>query len=144
MIEIIPPPAIATGQTLKQRVVWRCPNPACVENIGIMCPSDPLQLNQPGVKYFEFFGDYPECPKCGMGAPTVQKRALIHLLLRDAKGPIVGDQGFRWKMACDPRRTHLATENNGEAATGDSTCANCPGCLSAANGIVISGQQIKI
>lgn len=144
MIEIVPPPDIATGQTLKQPTIWRCPNPECVSPVGIVDHTDPLRLNQPGVRYFEFAGDYPECPKCGSCAPSVQKRALIHLLVRDKKGPVVGEHGLRWRMACDPKRTHLATESNGEAATGDSTCANCPGCMAASGGITVNGQPIKI
>ncbi len=101
-------------QTNKQPVVWMCQNADC---------TGPLRRS------FDFISDYPICPKCGAdGDPTVQKRVLIHLLVRDPKGPIAGERGSRWRLACDGTREHLATHTNGEAATGDPTQINCPGC----------------
>ena len=103
-------------QTTKQPVVWFCLNPEC-GSVG------------PG--FFEFQSDYPICPKCkSEGAPTVQKRVLIHFLAPDPKGPIVG-HAMRFKMACDPKRVDLATLTNGEAASGAIQAVNCPGCLKA-------------
>lgn len=102
-------------QTTTQPVVWQCPNPDCKDT--------PLDY------YFEFESPYPECPKCGLGPPAVQKRVLIHYLVRDSKGPIIGQMGMRYRMACMPRRMQLATGTNGEAATGDPNQVNCPGCL---------------
>lgn len=104
-------------QTTKQPVVWRCPNPECFDT----------DLDY----FFEFKADEPVCPKCGLGPPAVQKRVLIHFLVRDSKGPIYGQMGLRYRMACDARRSYLATPTNGEAATGDPTSVNCPGCLAA-------------
>lgn len=147
VIEIVAPPEVLTGQTVKQPVVWRCPNRECVEPATLFDPTDLAALNRPGVRYFEFAADYPECPKCGSGPPAVTKRALIHLLVRDKKGPILGDMGLRWSMACDPKRTHLATEDNGEAATGNSLAINCPGCIAAlakSGRVYLQGVALKI
>ena len=56
---------------------------------------------------------------------------LIHLLIRDQRGPIMGSEGVRYRFACDSGRVVLATPTNLEAATGDPSAANCPGCLKA-------------
>ncbi len=126
-----PPPLVLEGQTLKQPVVWRCRNPECKEIST--------------ARYYEFEGEYPECPKCKCGPPTVSKRALIHLLIRDNKGPIVGEFGLRWKMACDHKRVTLATEDNGEAASGDSSAINCPTCLSkVGRKCFVNGVALKL
>lgn len=113
-------------QTTKQPVVWCCANPTCRPVIGC----------------FEFESDYPTCPKCGAsGEPQVFKRTLIHLLLADERGPILGN-GRRYRMACDEKRAraYLATLTNGEAAVNldHAELANCPGCLSAV------GKQPKL
>ena len=105
------------GQTIKQPIVWRCQNPDCLES----------SLD----RFFEFTGDECKCPKCGLGHPAVIKRALIHLLIRDNAGRIVGDRGLRYRLACDTKRAYVATRENGEAGTGDLAAANCPGCLKA-------------
>lgn len=102
-------------QTTQQPVVWRCPNPDC--------------LNSSLDSWFEFESEYPTCPKCGLQPPAIQKRVLIHLVVMDTKGPIVGQLGLRYRMACSPRRVVLATHTNGEAATNDLAQVNCPGCL---------------
>lgn len=114
---IVPSPFRHPDQTTKQPVVWRCPNPECFES----------NLS----RYYEFESEYGECPKCGLKEPYVRKRVLIHVLVRDKGGPIVGNLGLRYRLACDPKRVTLATATNGEAATGDVTTANCPGCLKA-------------
>lgn len=103
-----------SGQTLKQPVVWRCINPMCVP---------------PGERYFEFTSDHDRCPKCTMGPPCVYKKALIHMMIQDPKGPIRGDLGIRYRIVCDPKRTYLATAKNGEAVTVDTNAINCPGCI---------------
>lgn len=103
------------SQTHRQPVVWRCPNPDCLENATDT--------------WFDFESDYPTCPKCGLEPPAIQKRVLIHLLVADTKGPIMGSQGLRYHMACHPQRVILATATNGEAASNDPAQVNCPGCL---------------
>lgn len=105
-------------QTNKQPVIWRCPNPMCAE--------------QSTDSWYEFTSDYPECPKCGLTAPAVSKRALIHFLAMDMQGPIVGQMGLRYVLACSPTRVVLATFTNGEAATNYPSQVNCPGCLASA------------
>lgn len=108
-------PKQTDNRTLKQPVVWRCPNPEC-----FILSTD---------RYYEFVSEYAECPKCGCKEPHVQQRTLIHLLVRDDKGPIVGMYGMRYKLLCDERRAYLATIGNNEGATGDAAAANCAGCL---------------
>lgn len=110
-------------QTSKEPVVWRCHNPPCGPLPGLPMP-------------FDFKSDYPVCPKCGSnGLPNVHKRALIHLLVPDARGPIQG-QHSRLRVACDPTRITLATLTNGEAMTGVIGECNCESCLRA----VITGK----
>ena len=118
-------------QTTKQPVVWCCPNPECRES----------NLES----YYAFESDNPECPKCGIEPPYVTKRVLIHFLLRDRKGPIVGQFGLRYKIACAPVRSFIATLTNGEASTGDIRAANCPGCLKVVGDKLIrSGHDLLI
>ena len=102
-------------QTSKQPVVWQCLNPACSEH--------PKR-----VKPFEFQSEYSACPKCGSKEPLVQKRALIHFLFGHPKGKITGQYGRKLIMACDHDRDYIATSKNGEAASGDFSVVNCPGC----------------
>lgn len=103
-----------TEQTTKQPVWWMCANKSCRNGLGGL---------------FEFESDYQECPKCGNKEyPIVQKRALIHLLLEDRKGPIQGET-CRYKIACSPQRETLATYKNGEAVSDNPKVINCPGCI---------------
>lgn len=126
-----------TQQTTKQPTVFRCPNPDCVEHRF--------------QGYYDFESDEPICPKCGLGPPGVQKRSLTHLLVRDNRvGPIPGALGMRYYMACDPQRDFLATELNGEGASGDPAAVNCPGCMASAaykakhnSGIRVTPQMIR-
>lgn len=110
---------IHPDQTTKQPVVWRCPNPECRDS----------SLD----RYFDFESDQPKCPKCSAGPPVVSKRALIHLLVRDPQGKIVGEYQRRYKLACDASRSFIATQTNGEAGTDQVAAANCPGCLAEAH-----------
>lgn len=116
-------------QTIKQPVVWRCSNPYCIP-VGQM--------------WFDFESDYAICPKCtSEGYPNVSKRSLIHLMLRDPKGPIKGVYS-RYRLACDASREQLATPTNGEAATDHFEAANCPGCLMAVGNKLIADQGTNI
>lgn len=105
-----------TQQTSKQPVIMNCPNPECRD------PRYPMQL-------FSFVSDDPVCPKCGIGTPAVQKRSLIHLIVRDKDGPLVGYMGMRYRILCDPKRELMATARNGEALTPMPQLINCPGCI---------------
>jgi len=110
----------AVSRTKKQPLAWYCVNPECVKTGNS-----------------EFTSDIPKCPRCTCeGPPTIQLRTLIHLLVPDPKGPILGAVQ-RWKFACDPKREHLALEDNMEAATDNVHAANCPGCLETANKLSI-------
>jgi Zn finger protein HypA/HybF involved in hydrogenase expression len=117
-------------RTDKQPVTGFCMNPECLES------SDRRR--------FEFPVEHSSvvCPKCGANEPPyVGVLALVHLLVRDNKGPIIGTGGLRWKLLCDEKRAYLATATNQEAATGDPHAISCPGCKAKAEelGIVKPG-----
>ena len=63
-----------------------------------------------------------------MEAPAITKLVLIHLLIPHPQGPILG-MNQRFMMCCNPKRTVLATPDNGEAASGDWRAINCPSCM---------------
>jgi hypothetical protein len=82
------------------------------------------------------------CPKCGNNrAPGVGLLVLTHLMIRDRNGPIHGDMGQSYRLACHKDRAYLATVTNLEAATGDIRFCNCPGCLKVANEMKIKTCQ---
>lgn len=112
-------------QTTKQPVFWACLNPDC----------------KPALQdYLTFESDQPKCPKCtSEGLPYVHKRVLIHFLVTDKMGHIVGEKR-RYRMACDKGRFELATATNGEAATAVVAQVNCPGCLQEIGRMAIDGD----
>ena len=117
-------------RTKHQPITWRCFNPECAA-VGQRC--------------YDFTADSPQCPKCGANPPFVAARALIHMLVKDKSGPIPGDFGVRYKLACEGKRDYLATMTNEEAASGDSRVVNCPGCLSVLGNVaVVNGQSLSI
>lgn len=112
---------VPTDRTSKQPATGYCFNPSC--------------RNKSEDSRFEFevdSDDKLQCPKCGRSEPPmVGLLTLIHLLVADPQGPVLGGGGSRWRFACDKGRSHLATATNLEAATGDVSSANCQGCLQA-------------
>lgn len=114
---------IPEDRTTKQPVIGRCYNPACKER------SD--------AEGFEFQTEHDlfACPKCGANKqPVVFLLVLTHLLIPDqANGPIVGQGGLQYRLGCDSKRAYLATVTNQEAASGDKSVVNCPGCLAEAS-----------
>jgi hypothetical protein len=109
---------IPTDRTTKQQPRGYCLNPECLES------SDQER--------FEFDVDHDRfaCPKCGANSsPMAGLLVLTHLLMRDHKGPLIGAGGLKYRVACDDTRAYLATVTNQEAASGDVTAVNCPGCL---------------
>ncbi len=112
--------AIPDDRTIKQCPRGYCYNKEC--------------RNKPEDDRFEFNIEHSRfaCPKCGADRPPVAGLLTIcHFLVPDPKGPIPGDGG-RFRFACDPTRSHLATETNNEAATGAFVAVNCPGCMKEA------------
>lgn len=108
---------IPHDRTTRQPIFAYCRNPDCSDD---------------GKNEFRFTveDDLFCCPKCGANEPPlVGAYTLIHWLVRDQKGPILGSGGLRYFVACDPNRHHLATFTNLEAASGDPSCINCPQCL---------------
>lgn len=101
-------------RTAQHPIRWRCVNPECQE------------LGQ----QFEFESDRARCPKCGGEDRCVVMLTLLHLVVRDDKGPIRG-RLFNYRLACDKtrRRGAIATETNNEGATGDINSVNCAACL---------------
>lgn len=121
--------AIPQDRTTAQQPRGYCLNPACLDD-----STD---------SRFEFPVDHDRfcCPKCGgRDGPMVGLLVLTHLLIRDAKGPILGAMG-RWRIACSTKRAYLATATNLEAATTEPAIANCPGCLAAAEQLGITKPQ---
>jgi hypothetical protein len=113
---------VPTDRTTKQQAVGYCLNPECLDR------SDQGRFEFP-VEHDRF-----ACPKCGAtGSPMVGLLALVHLLVRDPKGGLIGAGGLHYRLACDQTRAYLATVTNQEAATGDVASVNCPGCLANFN-----------
>lgn len=112
---------VPVDRSSKQPARGYCFNPACREK-----PED---------SRYEFDigpDDKLCCDKCGSDSPLmVGLLVLVHLLILDRDGPILGSGGLRYRFACDKQRSHLATATNMEAATGDPGSANCQGCLEA-------------
>lgn len=110
---------IPLDRTTKQMVRARCYNPECRD-----VSESPFE--------FDIEHDHFACPKCGADKePMVFMLTLTHLMIRDARGPIQGNH-FRYRLACEPKRAHLATRTNNEAATDDPKVANCIACLERA------------
>lgn len=83
-------------------------------------------------KYREFEADdpAPACPACGAMEPAVQILTDIHLLIVDPQGPIYGQSGLRYRIACEPRRDILAVPlGEHYAATPEIRAVTCPSCL---------------
>jgi hypothetical protein len=126
---------VANDRSLKQPVRAFCTNPECLES------SDQ--------EHFEFTVEHSpvECPKCGANQPPmIGVLSLVHFLIRDKKGPIIGHGGLRYLIACEEKRAYLATITNEEAVTGVFESANCPGCIAKAQklGIVRSGFALVL
>lgn len=104
-----------------EKRAFRCYNPACAsETFG----------------GFNYWNETGRCPKCNAGPPIAIPLARIHLLIPAVDGPIHG-AGQRFKIACDPKRSHLALALGGRIteeyhATGEIGAASCPECLMAA------------
>lgn len=112
---------IPNDRTNKQPVRAYCRNPECLES------SDQ--------DHFEFTTENSpiECPKCKANqSPMVGLITLTHFLYRSNAGPVVGTGGLRYALACDSKRAYLATVTNHEAASGEFSVVNCPGCITAA------------
>ena len=96
-----------------------CRNPPCRDRGELFT----FQVNHDGFA----------CPKCGADAPPmVGLFALTHLLIPQMGGPIRGLGGRCYRLACDGQRDYLATLTNQEAASGDPSVVDCPGCLAEA------------
>lgn len=112
-------------RTPKQPVRFRCVNPACAVD----------------GQSFEFTSDQDRCPRCtAVGPPYVVVLVLIHILIPDPKGKLVGQSQMRYRCACDPTRDYAATFTNKEAATGDPSQSNCPGCVAEARRVKYTHQ----
>ena len=121
---------IPRDRTTRQQARGYCFNPECRED------SDQDR--------FEFDVEHDKfcCPKCGNDRPPgVGLLVLTHLLIRDRKGPIHGDMGQSYRLACHKDRAYLATVSNLEAATGDPQFCNCPGCLKVASELKLTTPQ---
>lgn len=110
-------------RTTKQPLSWQCNNPECSVDGAL----------------YRFQADIPKCPKCSMeGFPYILMLALIHYMLPDPKGVFLGSRG-RYDLACQKSRTYLSLPDNNEAATGDPSVVNCPGCLKRISELRVRG-----
>lgn len=128
-------------RTIKQPVRCYCLNPECRDR---EC--------EPGKDRYEFAVEHAEvvCPKCGANqVPIVGVLAIVHFIVRDKRGPLMGHGGLRYRLACEPRRTFIATRTNLEAGTGELSAVTCVRCLAvakeqnaaASQGTVIQSSQ---
>lgn len=66
------------------------------------------------------------CPDC-QDESRVSEVALVHLLVRDATGPVTGFQSkTRWRILC-------GSKDRDAIKTGEPSVANCDDCLKAFN-----------
>ena len=100
--------------------LFRCYNLACQAD-----PHVPLG--------FEFWSDTGECPKCYTRPPITIELEIVHLLVRDNNGPILGSspEFKRWAVACQRSRPYLSTPAERFPATPVVEAVNCPLCLKA-------------
>jgi hypothetical protein len=109
---------IPAERSIKQRQFAYCTNPECREN---------------GAEYhWEIKHDWTCCPKCGANqAPMVGILAKIHLMVRDKTGPLQGNGGLRYRLACDTKKNRegISTLTNYEVATDQKEVCNCQDCL---------------
>lgn len=111
--------SVPTDRTIKQPSKAFCRNPACRED----------------GKEFRFNVEHADvsCPKCGADKnPFIGMLNMTHLLVPDAKGPVSGVGGVKYKIACDENRAYLATATNNESATDNPKVVNCEGCVAFA------------
>lgn len=100
--------------------LWRCQNPECSEDAA-------------GRLIFDFEADLPICPKCAADSRkpefrhTIVKREVVHLHVRDKKGPDVG-VGSRYRIACVAATEGRKASVAGKFGSGDATAATCPAC----------------
>ena len=121
---------IPRDRTTRQPARGFCFNPECLEDSD----NDRFEFD---VEHDKFC-----CPKCGNNRPPgVGLLVLTHLLIRDNKGPIHGDMGLSYRLACHKDRAYLATVTNMEAATGDPEFCNCAGCLKVAEEMKLTMPQ---
>jgi hypothetical protein len=79
-------------------------------------------------KWLQFESAEPVCPSCGADSRKPQHKnsivplELIHYLIRDEHGPIVGS-GALYKLACKPEQKHMDKHCTGEPA--QVTCPKC-------------------
>ncbi len=85
-------------------------------------------------RWRDFESDVPVCPGCGCdgrqpeGRGVINARAVLHLLVKDKAGPIIG-RGSRLRILCNPA-LKLSRVVMG---TGEPSIANCPACLAHAD-----------
>lgn len=65
------------------------------------------------------------CPRCSRGCPAVAPRVHVHFLYPDPAGPVVGQYGLTYRVACKPDLAVL----NGMPASDFVPVVTCPRCL---------------
>lgn len=114
------PVQVPYDRTIKQPVRCFCLNPECIDA---------------GNDRYEFTIQHADvvCPKCGANqVPVVGVLAIVHFIMRDRHGALMGHGGLRYRLACEPRRTFIATHTNLEAGSGELSAVSCVRCLAIA------------
>lgn len=86
----------------------------------------------PAGHFHEWEGDLPVCPQCHAGEGLVVPLVDVHWLILDAQGQIEGVHGLRYRVACDPARSVLATQTENYAGTDVIQAVTCPACRTVA------------
>lgn len=76
----------------------------------------------------EFMADSARCPECGASKLRVFPLAIVHLLLADGRGRVVGVGGKRYRCWCDMRLglREVAARRHGLTVLRESaTCLEC-------------------
>lgn len=80
------------------------------------------------LEQFAFESDTGVCPRCTAGPPLTVLLVDVHFLVPAADGQILG-KGRRFAVACNRKRSHLATgQGDNYAASGDVRAVSCPRC----------------
>lgn len=75
---------------------------------------------------FDFSSHDPQCPQCKATDNAILPLVTIHFYTPDqANGPIVGENGKRFRVACKPNSRNI----HGVPCSGEPRAVNCPECI---------------
>jgi hypothetical protein len=83
--------------------------------------------NQPHGREFE--AREGECPECGARAPAVVQLTLVHFIHQKKGGPVGGQHGRRWAMACQPDKPNQNFKHAPQPMSPEPSAVTCPACI---------------